>query len=129
MNTRTGAIRVPRVVVAHDCGLIINPDALRRVVECNVVQGLSRTIHEEVQFDRRNVKSVDWLTYPIVDITEAPPVIDVVLLNHPEAIATGAGEASTRPMAAAMNNAIFEATGTRLRRAPLNAARIRASTV
>ena len=129
VNTRTGAVRVPRVVVAHDCGLIINPDALRRVVECNVVQGLSRTIHEEVQFDRRNVKSVDWLTYPIVDITEAPPVIDVVLLNHPEAIATGAGEASTRPMAAALNNAIFEATGTRLRRAPLNAARIRASTV
>ncbi len=129
VNTRTGVVRVPRVVVAHDCGLIINPEALRRVVECNVVQGLSRTIHEEVQFDRRNVRSVDWLTYPIVDITEAPPVIDVVLLNHPEAIATGAGEASTRPMAAAVNNAIFEATGTRLRRAPLNAARIRASTV
>jgi CO/xanthine dehydrogenase Mo-binding subunit len=129
VNTRTGAIRVPRVVVAHDCGLIINPDALRRVVECNVVQGLSRTIHEEVQFDRRMVKSVDWLTYPIVDITEAPPVIDVVLLNHPEAIATGAGEASTRPMAAAINNAIFEATGRRLRRAPLNATNIRASTV
>ena len=70
---------------------------LRRVVECNVVQGLSRSIHEEVQFDRRSVKSVDWLTYPIVDITEAPPVIDVVLLNHPEAIATGAGEATMRP--------------------------------
>ena len=129
VNTRSGAVRVPRVVVAHDCGLIINPDALRRVVECNVVQGLSRTIHEEVQFDRRNVRSIDWLTYPIVDITEAPPVIDVVLLNHPEAIATGAGEASTRPMAAAVNNAIFEATGQRLRRAPLNAARIKASTV
>jgi CO/xanthine dehydrogenase Mo-binding subunit len=129
VNMRTGAIRVPRVVVAHDSGLIINPDALRRVVECNVVQGLSRTIHEEVLFDTRNVKSVDWLTYPIVEITEAPPVIDVVLLNHPEAIATGAGEASTRPMAAAVNNAIFEATGTRLRRAPLNAQRIKASTV
>jgi CO/xanthine dehydrogenase Mo-binding subunit len=99
------------------------------MVECNVVQGLSRAIHEEVQFDSRNVKSVDWLTYPIVEISEAPPVIDVVLLNHPEAIATGAGEASTRPMAAAVNNAIFEATGTRLRRAPLNAQRIKASTV
>jgi len=129
VNTRTGALRIPRVTVAHDCGLIINPDALRRVVECNVVQGLSRSIHEEVQFDRKNVRSIDWLTYPIVDITEAPPVIDVVLLNHPEAIATGAGEASTRPMAAAVNNAIFEATGTRIRRAPLTPGRIRASTV
>jgi CO/xanthine dehydrogenase Mo-binding subunit len=129
VNTRTGALRVPRVVVAHDCGLIINPDALRRVVEGNVVQGLSRSIHEEVQFDRRSVKSVDWLTYPIVDITEAPPVIDVVLLNHPEAIATGAGEATMRPLAAAINNAIFEATGTRLRRAPLTPGRIKAAAV
>jgi CO/xanthine dehydrogenase Mo-binding subunit len=129
VNTRTGALRVPRMTVAHDCGLIINPDALRRVIEGNVVQGLSRSVHEEVQFDRRGVKSVDWVTYPIVDITEAPPVIDIVLLNHPEAIATGAGEASMRPLAAAVNNAIFEATGNRLRRAPLNTQRIKASTV
>ena len=129
VNTKTGALRVPRVTVAHDCGLIINPDALRRVVEGNVVQGLSRSIHEEVQFDRRSVKSIDWLTYPIVDITEAPPVIDVVLLDHPEAMATGAGEATMRPLAAAINNAIFEATGTRIRRAPLTPARIKASTV
>jgi nicotinate dehydrogenase subunit B len=129
VNTKTGALRVPRVTVAHDCGLIINPDALRRVVECNVVQGLSRSIHEEVKFDRANVKSIDWLTYPIVDIGEAPTVIDVVLLNHPEAIATGAGEASMRPLAAAINNAIFEATGTRIRRAPLTPEHIRASSV
>ncbi|HEX5279681.1 MAG TPA: molybdopterin cofactor-binding domain-containing protein [Micropepsaceae bacterium] len=129
VNTRTGEVRVPRVVVAHDCGLIVNPGALRHVVECNVVQGLSRTIHEEVKFDHRNVTSVDWLTYPIVEMADAPRVIDVVLLNHPEAISTGAGEATMRPLAAAVNNAIFEATGTRLRRAPLNAARIKASTV
>jgi CO/xanthine dehydrogenase Mo-binding subunit len=129
VNTKTGALRVPRVTVAHDCGLIVNPDALRRVVEANVVQGLSRSIHEEVKFDRKSVKSVDWLTYPIVDITEAPAVIDVVLLNHPEAISTGAGEATMRPLAAAINNAIFEATGTRIRRAPLTPERIRASSV
>jgi len=129
VNEKTGALRVPRVTVAHDCGLIINPDALTRVVEANVVQGLSRTIHEEVQFDRKTVKSVDWLTYPIVDITEAPAVIDVVLLNHPEAIPTGAGEASMRPLAAAIGNAIFEATGTRVRRAPLTPQHIKASTV
>ena len=129
VNMKTGAMRVPRVTVAHDCGLIINPEALRLVVECNVVQGLSRTIHEEVKFDRTGVKSIDWLTYPIVDITEAPPVIDVVLLNRPEAMATGAGEATMRPLAAAVNNAVFEATGNRIRRAPLTAERIRASSV
>ena len=129
INEKTGAIRVPRVTVAHDCGLIVNPAALRRVIEGNVCQGLSRTIHEEVQFDRKGVRSVDWLTYPILDITEAPPVVDIVLLNHPEAISTGAGEATMRPLAAAVNNAIFEATGIRIRRAPLNAARIKTSTV
>jgi len=125
----TGAVSVKKMTMGHDCGLIINPDALRRVVEANVVQGLSRSIHEEVQFDRKTVKSVDWLTYPIIDITEAPAVIDVVLLNHPEAIPTGAGEASMRPLAAAINNAIFEATGTRVRRAPLTPQHIKASTV
>lgn len=129
VNERTGAIRVPRVIVAHDCGLIINPDALRRVIEGNVCQGLSRTIHEEVQFDRTGVKSIDWLTYPILDMTEAPEQIDVVLINHPEAIATGAGEAAMRPLSGAVGNAIFEATGRRIRRAPFSAARIRASSV
>jgi len=129
VNLRTGQLRVPRVTVAHDCGLIVNPDALRRVVEGNVCQGLSRTIHEEVRFDRKGVRSVDWLTYPILDIKEAPPVVDVVLLNHPEAIATGAGEATMRPLAAAVNNAIFEATGVRLRRAPLNTERIKSAGV
>jgi nicotinate dehydrogenase subunit B len=125
VNLATGQLRVPRVVVAHDCGLIVNPDALHRTIEGNVCQGLSRTIHEEVRFDRKGVRSVDWITYPILDITEAPPVVDVVLLNHPEAIATGAGEATMRPLAAAVNNAVFEATGIRLRRAPLNTARIK----
>ena len=113
VNEKTGAIRVPRVTIAHDCGLIVNPAALKRVVECNVLQSLSRSMHEEVRFDRKTVTSVDWLTYPILDIAEAPTVIDVVLLNHPEAISTGAGEASSRPMAAAVANAVFEATGTR----------------
>ena len=129
VNERTGAVRVPRVVVAHDCGIVINPEALKRVVEANVVQGLSRTIHEEVRFDKKAVRSVDWLTYPIVDITEAPPVIDVVLLDHKELPPTGAGEASMRPLAAAVGNAIFEATGRRIRRAPLNAENIKQSTV
>jgi CO/xanthine dehydrogenase Mo-binding subunit len=129
VNTKTGELRVPRVTVAHDCGCVVNPDALRRVIEGNVVQGLSRSIHEEVKFDTKNVRSVDWLTYPIVDIKEAPPVIDIVLVNHPEAMSTGAGEATMRPLAAAINNAIFEATGTRIRRAPLTPERIRQSTV
>ncbi len=129
VNERTGVVNVPRVVVAHDCGLIINPEALNRVIEGNVCQGLSRAIHEEVRFDRKGVTSVDWNTYPILDMTEAPTQIDIVLINHPELTPTGAGEGAMRPLPAAVGNAIFEATGRRIRRAPFNVAHVRASSV
>jgi nicotinate dehydrogenase subunit B len=125
VNRATGRVWARRMTVAHDCGLVVNPATLKTVIEGNIVQGLSRVFHEEVQFDRRSVKSIDWVTYPILDITETPEAIDIVLLNHPEIAPSGAGEGSTRIVAAAVNNAIFEATGIRFRRAPLNPARIR----
>ena len=77
-----------------------------------------------MQFDSKTVTSVDWLTYPILDITEAPEEIDIVLINHPEIPPSGAGEPSTRPVAAAIANAIFDATGVRLRRAPFTPERV-----
>jgi CO/xanthine dehydrogenase Mo-binding subunit len=123
VNTRTGAIRVPKITTAHDCGLIINPETLKLTLEASIVQGLSRATHEEVTFDRRGVTSVDWVTYPIVEIQEAPQ-IEVVMINHPELEATGAGESCMRPLVGAVANAVFEATGKRPRRAPLNAANI-----
>jgi CO/xanthine dehydrogenase Mo-binding subunit len=123
VNTRTGAVRVPKITCAHDCGLIVNPETLKLTLEASIVQGLSRAIHEEVRFDSRNVTSVDWLTYPIVDIQEAPQV-DIVLINHPELESTGAGESAMRPLVGAVANAVFEATGKRLRRAPVNPANI-----
>ncbi len=126
VNERTGAIRVPKFTVAHDCGLIINPETLKLTLEASIVQGLSRAIHEEVRFDRKGIRSVDWLTYPIVEIDEAPQ-IDIVLINHPEVPPTGAGESCMRPLVGAVANAIFEATGKRPRRAPLNATNIRRS--
>ena len=95
------------------------------MIEGNVVQGISRALHEEVTFDRRAVTSVDWITYPILDITEAPEAVQIVLLDHPEVGPTGAGEPSTRPIAAAINNAVFDATGVRLRRAPLTPERVK----
>jgi CO/xanthine dehydrogenase Mo-binding subunit len=123
VNTRTGAIRVPKITCAHDCGLIINPETLKLTLEASIVQGLSRAIHEEVRFDRKNVTSVDWLTYPIVEIEEVPQV-ELVLINHPELESTGAGESAMRPLVGAVANAVFEATGKRLRRAPVNPANI-----
>ncbi|MGE3533045.1 MAG: molybdopterin cofactor-binding domain-containing protein [Steroidobacteraceae bacterium] len=125
VNGRTGELRVPRIVVAHDCGLIINPGTLKNVIEGGVLQGLSRTIHEEVHFSKRAVTSVDWISYPILDISEAPTVVDVVLIDRPDVPSSGSGESGVRIVAAAVNNAFFEATGKRIRRAPLNAERIR----
>jgi len=123
VNTRTGAIRVPKITAAHDCGLIINPETLKLTLEGSIVQGLSRAIHEEVRFNSKGVTSVDWLTYPIVEIQEAPQ-IELVMINHPELPSTGAGESAMRPLVGAVANAVFEATGKRLRRAPVNPANI-----
>jgi nicotinate dehydrogenase subunit B len=118
VDRRSGKVRAKRFAVAHDCGCIINPGLLQNVIEGNVVQATSRSLWEEVRFDTQKVTSVDWQSYPILDITEAPEKVDIVLLDHRELPSTGAGEASSRPVAAALANAIFDATGVRLRRAP-----------
>ena len=120
IDRSSGKIWARKFTVAHDCGQIINPNGLRHTIEGNIVQGVSRTLWEEVKFDSKNVTSVDWMTYPILDITETPESIDVVLINHPELAPTGAGEPSIRPVAAAIANAIFDATGVRMRRVPFS---------
>jgi nicotinate dehydrogenase subunit B len=125
IDRRSGKVWARKFTVAHDCGLIINPDGLRRCIEGNVVQGTSRALSEEVTFDRAKVTSVDWASYPILDITEAPEAVDIVLLNRPELPPAGAGESSIRPVAAALANAVFDATGVRLRRAPLTPERLK----
>jgi nicotinate dehydrogenase subunit B len=127
IDRASGKIWARKFTVAHDCGQIINPDGLRYAIEGNVVQGVSRTLWEEVKFDAKNVTSIDWMSYPILDITETPEAIEVVLINHPELPPTGAGEPSIRPMAAAIANAIFDATGVRLRRVPFSPDRVKQS--
>ena len=113
MPTQIGENRAKKMLKANE------------LVEGNVVQGTSRTLSEEVTFDRANVTSTDWLSYPILDITEAPETVDIVLINRPELPPAGAGESSIRPVAAAIANAIFDATGVRLRRAPLTPQRLK----
>ena len=125
IDRRSGKVWARKFTVAHDCGLIVNPDGLRRCIEGNVVQGTSRALSEEVAFDRARVTSTDWLSYPILDITEAPEAVDIVLINRPELPPAGAGESSIRPVAAALANAVFDATGVRLRRAPLTPERLK----
>src|SRR5271165_6379539 len=125
IDRHTGKVWARKFTVAHDCGLIINPDGLKRCIEGNVVQGTSRTLSEEVTFDRAKVTSLDWTTYPIIEITEAPEAVDIVLINRPELPPAGAGESSIRPVAAAIANAVFDASGVHLRPRPLAPKRLR----
>jgi nicotinate dehydrogenase subunit B len=120
VDRSSGRIWPRKFTVAHDCGQIINPDGLHHAIENNVVQATSRTLWEEVKFANSNVTSVDWRTYPILEIDQAPQQVDIVLINHPEIAPSGAGEASSRPVPAAIANAVFDATGVRIRRAPLS---------
>jgi nicotinate dehydrogenase subunit B len=96
IDRRSGKVWARKFTVAHDWGLIINLDGLRRCIEGNVVQGTSRALPEEVAFDRAKVTSIDWTSYPILDITEAPEAVDIVLINRPELPPAGAGESSIR---------------------------------
>ncbi|GAA5264875.1 nicotinate dehydrogenase subunit B [Acidiphilium sp. MT5] len=128
VDPATGRIHVTRVVVAQDCGLVINPDGVRNQVEGNVIQSLSRTLHEEVTFDHANVTSRDWVGYPILRFDQVPDSIEVVLVNNdPNYPSHGAGEPATCPTAAAIASAVFDATGARLRQLPFRPARVKAA--
>jgi CO/xanthine dehydrogenase Mo-binding subunit len=124
VDTTSGAVRVKRIIVAHDCGLIINPDGLKNQIEGNTIQSLSRALKEEVMFDEWRVKSVDWDSYPILTFSEVPEV-EIVLINRPDQPAVGAGEPATITTAAAVANAIFDATGARLRQIPFTPERVK----
>jgi nicotinate dehydrogenase subunit B len=117
VDRANGAIRVQRVTVAHDCGVIVNPDGLTNQIEGNVLQSMSRALFEEVQFDRGQVTSTDWANYPILRFSDVPEV-QVVLIDRPDEPAWGAGEVATITTAAAIANAVYDATGVRLRHVP-----------
>jgi CO/xanthine dehydrogenase Mo-binding subunit len=133
VNRRTGHVWVKRLVCAHDCGLIINPEALRHTVECAMLHSLSRALHEEVQFNTEKVTSVDWISHPTLRHADCPARIDVVLLNgdpnpnRPDLAPYGGGETACKPLMAAVANAIHDATGVRLRRVPFRDARVLAA--
>jgi nicotinate dehydrogenase subunit B len=133
VNRQTGRVWVKRLVCAHDCGLAINPEGLSHTVECGMLHGLSRALHEEVQFDAEKVTSVDWASHPSLRHSDTPERIDVVLVNgdpnpnRPDLPHYGAGEASCKPMIAAVANAIYDATGARLRRVPFRPERVLAA--
>jgi nicotinate dehydrogenase subunit B len=123
----TGIVEIPRVVVAHDCGLIVNPETIKHVIDRQIVWQTSRTMHEEVQFDENMVQSVDWLTYPVLKMPGVPRSIEIVTINRPNQPTSGAAEMACGPLPAAISNAVFDATGVRLRRIPFTPERVKAA--
>jgi CO/xanthine dehydrogenase Mo-binding subunit len=126
VDRATGKVTVQRVVCAHDCGLVVNPDSLKNQIEGSIIQSLSKMLFEEVKFDRSRVTSVDWAGYPVIRFPDVP-TIEVALIDRPDQPLMGAGEASLPPVGGALANAIFDATGVRLRTVPFTAARVKAA--
>ena len=122
----TGKVKVDRVFVAHDCGQIINPDGLRNQIEGNVVQTVSRSIVEKLTFSRSAVTSLNWGSYPILTFPNVPEVV-IDLIDRPNDVPWGAGEPTTSVIPSAIANAVFDATGARLRSVPFRPATVLAA--
>jgi CO/xanthine dehydrogenase Mo-binding subunit len=123
----TGTLHVTRFVVAQDCGPISNPDGLRAQIEGGTLQGMSRALGEEVTWDAQQVTSIDWRTYHSLPLGFDVPAVESVLINRAEGEAMGAGETAITVVAAAIGNAIFDATGVRIREVPFTPARVKAA--
>ena len=126
VNKDTGEIRVTRVCASHDCGEMVNPDGVANQVEGGVLQTVSRTLMETVTWDRNKVTSVDWASYPIMRHTQAPKV-EIALIDRPGTVAWGAGEPMACAIPAAIANAVFDATGARLRSVPFTPDKVKAA--
>jgi nicotinate dehydrogenase subunit B len=127
VNRATGRVQPRRFVVAIDCGPVSNPDGLRNQIEGGILQGTSRALGEEITWDDRKVTSVDWRTYHSLPLGIEVPAIESVLIDRPDARATGAGETAITLSAAAIGNAIFDATGARIRQVPFTPERVKAA--
>lgn len=125
VDQASGQLQAKRFTVALDCGPISNPDGLRNQAEGGVLQGMSRALGEEITWDDHKVTSIDWQSYNSLPLGIEVPAIETVLLNRPDARATGAGETTTTLSAAAIGNAIFDATGARLRQVPFTPERVK----
>jgi nicotinate dehydrogenase subunit B len=123
----TGKVSVKKIFMSNDSGPISNPDGLRNQIEGGALQGTSRALGEEVTWDDQKVTSIDWRTYHSLPLGFDIPKIEIELINRPDEEATGAGETSITVVAAAIGNAIFDATGARIRQIPLTPERVKAA--
>ncbi|ANB76402.1 aldehyde dehydrogenase [Paraburkholderia phytofirmans OLGA172] len=119
VERETGMVRVEHAVAAVDCGQIVNPDGVRNQIEGGIIQSSSWTLYEELQFDTKQIRSFDWSSYPILRFSAVPASVKVHLIDRPGMPFLGSAEASMGPTAGALANALFDATGKRLRQMPL----------
>jgi CO/xanthine dehydrogenase Mo-binding subunit len=127
VDQATGAVSVKRLVAGVDVGPISNPDGLRNQVEGGTLQGVSRALVEEVTWDEKKVTSTDWGTYPSLSLGFDLPEVETVLIDRRDVAAMGAGETTITLAAAAIGNAIFDATGARIREVPFTKERVKAA--
>jgi nicotinate dehydrogenase subunit B len=123
VDKTTGEVTVKKITLGHDCGLIVNPDGLKNQIEGNILQAVSRALLEEVLFDSTGQKNLDWKSYPVIRFEHVPDV-EIVLINRPEMQPLGGGEPSIVPVTAAIANAIYDATGARMRQVPFTPQRV-----
>jgi len=117
-------VRVERAIIAQDCGLIVNPGAVRNQIEGGIIQSISRALKEEVTFDKSRVTSLDWASYPIITFNEIPHEIDIVLLDRPDLPPMRVGEPASESVWPGVANAVYDAIGVRLRQLPLTPQRV-----
>ena len=127
VNRETGQIRVLRAIAAVDSGQAVNPDGIRNQIEGGIVQASSWTLYEAVTFDNSAITSADWSSYPILRFPDLPELVDVAIIDRPGQPFLGTGEAAQGPTAAALANAVADATGIRLRELPLTRNRVKAA--
>jgi CO/xanthine dehydrogenase Mo-binding subunit len=127
VDQTSGRVQVRHFVIAHDCGPISNPEGLRNQIEGGLLQGTSRALGEEITWDDRKVTSIDWQSYNTLPLGIELPRIESVLIDRPGMKATGAGETAITLAVAAIGNAIFDATGARIRQVPFTPDRIKSA--
>ena len=125
VNKKTGEVAVTKVTVGQDTGLVVNPAGVKHQIHGNVIQSTSRVLKEQVSFSEIAVTTRDWGSYPVITFPELPQ-IDVLMVPAPGEPPVGAGESASVPSAAAIANAIYDATGVRFRAPPFTPEVIRA---
>lgn len=126
VDRTNGDVRVTKFYVTHDCGQIINPNGVQAQIEGSIIQTVSRTMKEQLTFDRSMVTSLDWASYPILTFPEVPEIV-MDLIDRPNEKPWGVGEPTAALVPSAISNAVFDATGARLRSVPFKRDKVKAA--